>query len=139
MGPLVVRPLSGVVLRHLTTWDVVFRWDVLEVRTRASTSLTTHFLHAMGRWFPFPIKAVLMDGGSEFQPGFESACQDQGIRLLVLPLKSPKLHGHVERAQRTHTEESYELYDGDFEIGPLNRVLLDWERGSTTPSTPTTP
>ena len=36
-------------------------------------------------------------------------------------------HGHVERAQRTHTGEFYERYDGDLEIAPLNRSLLAWE------------
>ena len=40
----------------------------------------------------------------------------------------PKLNGHVERAQRTHTEEFYELYDGDVDIGPLNQALRAWER-----------
>ena len=69
-----------------------------------------------------------MDGGSEFQAAFEQACQEMGIRLFVLPPRSPKLNGHVERAQRTHTEEFYELYDGDLEIAPLNQALLAWER-----------
>ena len=45
-----------------------------------------------------------MDGGSEFMAGFERACQEAGIRLFVLPPHSPKLNGHVERANRTHTE-----------------------------------
>ncbi len=50
------------------------------------------------------------------------------IRLFVLPPRSPKLNGHVERAQRTHTEEFYELYDGELDMAPLNQALLDWER-----------
>ena len=40
---------------------------------------------------------------------FEEACQARGIRLSVLPPRSPKLNGCVERAQRTHTEEFYEV------------------------------
>ena len=86
------------------------------------------FLDSMRRRFPFPIKAVQVDGGSEFQAAFETACRELGIRLFVLPLRSPKLNGHVERAQRTHTEEFYELYDGELEVAPLNRALLNWER-----------
>ena len=34
------------------------------------------------------------------------------------------LNGHVERAQRIHTESAaggYELYDGNVVLGPLNR------------------
>ena len=41
---------------------------------------------------------------------------------------SPKLNGHVERAQRTHTEEFYEVTEANFEIGGLNRALLEWEK-----------
>ena len=123
-----VRPLPGVALKHFTARDMVSRWDVVEVHTRATDSLAAQFLETMMRRFPFPIKAVQVDGGSEFQAQFEMACKEMGIRLFVLPPRSPKLNGHVERAQRTHTEEFYELYDGDFDIGSLNQSLLKWER-----------
>lgn len=123
-----LRPLPGVILKHFTARDVVSRWDVVEVHTRATASLSAQFLGAMTRRFPFPIKAVQVDWGSEFCAQFEMACKEMGIRLFVLPPRSPKLNGHVERAQRTHTEEFYELYEGDFEIGPLNRALLKWEQ-----------
>ena len=68
-----------------------------------------------------------MDGGSEFQGGFEEACQERGLRLFVLPPRSPKLNGHVERAQRTHTEEFYEVYPDDLGIVPMNQALREWE------------
>ena len=123
-----IRPLPGVVLKHFTARDVVSRWDVIEVHTRATSRLAAHFLDSMRRRFPFPIKAIQVDGGSEFQAAFETACRDLGIRLFVLPPRSPKLNGHVERAQRTHAEEFYELYDGELEMAPLNRALLNWER-----------
>lgn len=69
-----------------------------------------------------------MDGGSEFQNVFEEECQRRGIKLFVLPPRSPKLNGHVERAQRTHTEEFYEVTDVSFEIVELNQALLQWEK-----------
>lgn len=123
-----VRPLPGMVLKHFTARDVVSRWDVLEVHTRATSSLAARFLESMRRRFPFTIKAVQVDGGSEFMADFETACKKFGIRLFVLPPRSPKLNGHVERAQRTHTEEFYELYDGELDIPSLNQALLNWER-----------
>ena len=48
--------------------------------------------------------------------------------MFVLPPRSPKLNGHVERAQRTHTEEFYEITDASFEISELNKALLIWEK-----------
>jgi transposase InsO family protein len=74
-----------------------------------------------------PIKAIQVDGGSEFQDAFERECQRRGIRLFILPPRSPKLNGHVERAQRTHTEEFYEVTDANFNTPELNQALLKWE------------
>ena len=122
-----VRPLPGVVLKHFTARDVVSRWDVLEVHTRATAATAKTFLDTLQARLPFPIKAIQVDGGSEFQGGFEQACQDRGLRLFVLPPRSPKLNGHVERAQRTHTEEFYEVYPDDLGIVPLNQALREWE------------
>ncbi len=76
---------------------------------------------------PFPVRARQVDGGSEFAAAFERACQERNIRLFVLPPRSPKLNGSVERVQRTHTEEFYELYRGTFQLIPLNRALQKWE------------
>ncbi|WP_036270447.1 integrase core domain-containing protein, partial [Meiothermus rufus] len=54
-----------------------------------------------------PIRAIQVDGGSEFMAEFEEACCALGIALFVLPPRSPKLNGHVERVQRTFREELY--------------------------------
>jgi len=51
----------------------------------------------------------------------------RGIKLFVLPPRSPELNGHVERAQRTHTEEFYEVTDSSYEMPELNRSPLKWE------------
>ena len=45
----------------------------------------------------------------------------------MLPPRSPKLNGGVERAHRTHTEEFYEITDSTFEIADLSKELLKWE------------
>ena len=106
-----VRPLPGVILKQFTARDVVSRWDVVEVRTRATANTATDFLSTLQARMPFPVRAIQVDGGSEFQAGFEQACQERGLRLFILPPRSPKLNSAVERAQRTHTEEFYEVND----------------------------
>ena len=117
-------------MKHFTTRDVVSRWDVLEVHTRATATLAQGFLDTIIERMPFPIKALQVDGGSEFQAVFEEACRRKAIRLFVLPPRSPELNGHVERAHRSYLEEFYEVYDGGLEMEPLNRALKRWE-GST--------
>ena len=102
------------------------RWDVLGVYTRATATTAGSFLDQVLARMPFAVKAIQVDGGSEFQAAFEQACKEMVLHLFVLPPRSPKLNGHVERAQRTHPEELYELYDGDLEVEPRNRAL-GWE------------
>ena len=46
----------------------------------------------------------------------------------MLPPRSPKLNGGVERAHRTHTEEFYEVTNSTFEVAELGEDLLEWER-----------
>jgi len=58
---------------------------------------------------PFPIRALQVDGGSEFAAQFEQACRQRGLHLFVLPPHFLKLSGAVERANRTHTEEFYQV------------------------------
>src|SRR6185437_14485090 len=123
-----LRPLPGLVLKQFTARDVVSRWYVLEVRTRATSTTAAAFLSTLQARMPFPIRAVQVDGGSEFAADFEQACQQLGFRLFVLPPRSPKLNGHVERANRTHTEEFHEITPTDWRLPALNRQLRAWEQ-----------
>ena len=122
-----VRPLPGLVLKLFTARDVVSRWDVLELRTRASSRSAVAILDALAARMPFAIRALSVDNGSEFMAEFEQACADRGIALLTLPPRSPKLNGCVERANRTHTEEFYEVTDAEATLAGLRPALLDWE------------
>jgi putative transposase len=123
-----LRPAPGVVLKQFTARDAISRWDVIEVHGRATSRAACLFLDTLERRLPFPLRALQVDGGSEFAALFEEACQQRGLRLFVLPPRSPKLNGRVERANRTHTEEFYELTPCALSIAELNRELQAWER-----------
>ncbi len=69
----------------------------------------------------------MLNGGSEFEARFEAACQALGIRLFVLPPRSPRLNAHVERAQRTHQEEFYDLVELPDSPADHNALLREWE------------
>jgi transposase InsO family protein len=123
-----VRPLPGVVFKHFAARDVISRWDVIVASRQATAASAARFIDCIILRMPFQVKAIQVDGGSEFESVFEETCQKRGIRLFVLPPRSPKLNGYVERSNRTHTEEFYEVTDADFELTSLNQALLDWER-----------
>jgi putative transposase len=107
LDTLDIRPLPGKIWKQFTARDVVSRWDTVELGRRATASAAAAVLDRLAERMPFPVRAISIDNGSEFMAEFEAACQDRGIRLFVLPPRSPKLHGAVERANRTHTEEFY--------------------------------
>lgn len=122
-----VRPLPGVAFKHFSAYDVISKWNVVEIYRRATAASAARFLDEMMSRMPNPIRAIQVDGGSEFKSVFEEQCQARGIKLFVLPPRSPKLNGGVERANRTHTEEFYEVTDSDFELANLRSRLLEWE------------
>jgi len=123
-----VRPARGVVLKHFSARDVVSRWDVVEVHARATSLAAAHFLDVLLERMPFRVAALQVDGGSEFAAEFELACQQREVPLFVLPPRSPKLNGHVERAHRTHHEEFYQETPESWSLPVLNRQLLAWEQ-----------
>jgi transposase InsO family protein len=127
LDTLDIRPLPGVSFKHFTAHDVISRWNVIGLYNRATATSAAQFLDDLGQRMPFPVRAIQVDGGSEFQAVFEAECQKRGIKLFVLPPRSPKLNGGVERAHRTHTEEFYEITDSTFDIADLHRELLEWE------------
>jgi putative transposase len=71
---LEVRPVPGVMFKQFTARDVVSRWDVLQAHTRATALTATQFLDTLQYRMPFPIRAVQVDGGSEFAAEFEQVC-----------------------------------------------------------------
>lgn len=121
------RPEPGVTLRHYAARDTVSRWDVLAVHTRATAITARSFLFEILERTPFKVRALQIDGGSEFKAEFEEACRDLELPLFVLPPRSPKLNGRVERSHRTHEEEFYQCFDGELSVENLRPALLDWE------------
>jgi transposase InsO family protein len=122
-----VRPEPGVVLKQFTAVDVVSRWSVPTIASNATATLASKALDDLIARSPFPIRAIQVDGGSEFMAGFEDACQQKGILLFELPPRSPKLNGRVERANRTFQEEFYDCSAATPTVSGFRPGLLAWE------------
>jgi len=122
-----IRPVPGMIRKQFTARDIISKWDTLRVFGHATALLAAQFLDMLLESSPFSIRAIQIDGGSEFKGAFEEACKARGIILYVLPPRSPKLNGCVERSNRTHTEEFYEINDFSFDIKILNEELHGWE------------
>ncbi len=91
----------------------------IDVHSQITASTAAHFLDTLESRMPFLVRAIQVDGGSEFWVIFEEECQRRDIKLFVLPPRSPKLNGGVEQAHRTHTEEFYEVTESSFDLTEL--------------------
>ena len=132
LDTLPLRPLPTLERRQFTAIDVVSRYAVVGVRSAATATTATAFLVEVQARMPFPIQGITptgypVDGGSEFMADFETACQEQGIALYVLPPRSPKLNGRVERLNGTSRREFWECYEGELDLPTLQEALRQWE------------
>lgn len=122
-----VRPEPNIVLKQFTAVDVVSRWSVPTIAGNATATLATKALEAIIERSPFPIRAIQVDGGSEFMAGFEDACRQRGILLFELPPRSPKLNGRVERTNRTYRDEFYNCSNATPTVAGFTPHLRRWE------------
>jgi transposase InsO family protein len=112
---------------QLSLVDVVSRWIAAEVRRGKAAITMRESLQRMRERLPFALRAIQIDGGSEFKAEFEAYCQEEGIRLFVLPPRSPKLNGMVERLQRSCRDEFYACVDLEPKIAPVQTALQTYE------------
>ena len=118
---------SGDRRKQFNCCDVISRWDVSEPHTRAKSQTAARFIDTVQAESPFPIRAFQIDGGPEFMDKFEAECQRRGIRLFLLPPRSPQLNGCVERLNRTVREEYYQRYMIPQSIEQQTEQVKQWQ------------
>ena len=110
-------------IKHFTAYDPIAKWTVGKAFNRATARSAASFLDKILADMPFPVKAIQVDGGSEFMAEFETACQDKGLALYVLPPRRPQMNGAVERCNGAWRYEFYETYDLPSNVEQLNPIL----------------
>ena len=66
-----IRPLPGKVYKQFTAGDLISRWAYSSLHSQATANLARVFLEELLRKCPFPVRAIQVDGGSEFYGEFE--------------------------------------------------------------------
>lgn len=95
---------------------------------QATAQTGADFLKKLVLFFPFKITSIQVDGGGEFMAEFEQLCKKLNIALYVLPPRSPKLNGCVERSNGTFHYEFYALRPQFKNIHALNYELAKFIR-----------
>ena len=123
-----VRLLPNELRIQFRAHDVISKRAGLKAYRRLTSGAAAEFLHHLKMKFPFRIKAIQIDGGSEFMDEFEQACQRSKIRLFVNPPHCPEMNGGVERGNRTDREEFYEVKEISLNVEEHDRQLEEYER-----------
>jgi putative transposase len=98
-------------IKQFTAYDPKAKWAVAQPFNRATAKAASLFLDKLIADMPFQVKAIQVDGGSEFMAEFEQACADKGLDLFVLPPRSPELNGAVERCNGSWRYEFYACHE----------------------------
>ena len=98
-------------IKHFNAVCPITKYAVYKAYTEANSRNAADFLKLMQLSFPFKVLSIQVDGGSEFMATFEQACYKAKIPLWVLPPRSPKLNGTVERGNGTAKYEFYAQYE----------------------------
>jgi putative transposase len=116
---LSISILPGEAIKHFTAYDPFAKWTVAKPYKRATAKNAAEFLARVRAQMPDPVRAVQIDGGSEFMADFEQACADAKIPLYVLPPRSPKLNGAVEPCNGAWRYEFYASSDLPLDIDKI--------------------
>ena len=122
-----LRFSDGTKAYQFTAIDTCTRLRVLRAFSTASSKSAEAFLGEVRRAFPFPIRNLQSDNGSEFLGFFDKACL--GEKHVFSYPRTPKDNAFVERSHRTDDEEFYHLLEEEPEIiEELNQKMRAWEK-----------
>jgi len=124
---MVVTVASKLHIREFRAVDPITRITYSKLCTKATSRCAKEFLLELKNKFPFEIKSIQTDGGSEFMGEFEKYCKENNIPLYVLPPKSPRYNGKVERVNGVYRYEFYNVYEMPDTMSELKRMHDDYE------------
>ena len=123
-----VEIIPGKIVKEFKATCPITGYTVMNVYSNASSDTARLFLKKVKSDMPFTVKTIQVDGGSEFRDKFEIQCQKQDIGLYVLPPRSPKYNGCVERANCTSRYEFYPFYTGGLSLEQIRPVLNEYQQ-----------
>ncbi|MFA6601439.1 MAG: DDE-type integrase/transposase/recombinase [Candidatus Paceibacterota bacterium] len=115
----------------LTAIDIYTR-TTFAIATRSHSSKTfAHFFYLITELFPYEIKNVLTDNGSEFKKYLDTFLAESGITHYHTYPKTPKMNAHCESFNGTIQDEFVDfnvnlLFDNTTKFNEKMRVYLEF-------------
>lgn len=119
--------VGGRKLYQFTAIDVLTKWRVLRIYPSLSSRNGKEFLLQCITAFPFPIRAVQTDNGSEFLKEFKTFCEEKKLPHYYIYPRTPKQNSYVERSHGSDKTEFYQQGNVYSDKTVMQDKLLSWE------------
>ena len=124
---MVLNLYNGLKIKEFRAVDPTTRLSISRIYNSANAINAREFLKEVRKEFEFEIESIQVDGGSEFMGEFEEYCEQEKIKLYVLPPRSPKMNCYVERANATYRYEFWNVYEIPDTIEETRKLLKKFE------------
>src|SRR5262249_42791087 len=107
--------------------DDCTRMRALRLYARQNHHASLDFLRELTHAFPFPIRKIQCDNGTEFPLAFQLAVEAAGMRARYIQPRRPQQNGEGERSHRIDSEEFWGRHEFSDRLA-AEPQLRDWER-----------
>lgn len=118
---------GGRKLYQFTAIDVLAKYRVLRVYPSLSSRNGRLFLEECLKEFPFSIKAVQTDNGSEFLKEFDKRCKELNIPHYFIYPRHAKQNSYVEISHGADEREFYPFGNVYQDRETMNQKLIEWQ------------
>lgn len=119
---------GGRFLYQFTAIDVLTKLRVLYVHPSESSRNAAAFLQQCLLMFPFAIRAVQTDNGSEFSGAFQKLCEQRGLpQFFIHPYRAQE-NTYVERSHGTDEREFYQRGNLCQSLSTMRQRIKAWEK-----------
>jgi transposase InsO family protein len=123
----VVRYVGSMKRYIITAVDVHSRYSFAFCYKRPLSINARDFMEKLQAVFPYRIKSVQTDNGSEFHKYFRDYLKEKSIIHYWNYPGRPYRQGHIEKYNRTIQEEFIDQHEAWLDdIGEFNQKLMDW-------------
>ena len=123
----IVKYLFGIKRYVLSAVDVKTRYSFAWSYNRPTSANAKDFFKKLKEIFPYEIKAVQTDNGSEFHKYFADYLKGENITHYWNYKGQPYKNGHIEKYNRTIQEEFIDWNEDYLEdTSQFNALLVDW-------------
>ena len=123
----IVKFTWGIKRYIVTAVDINSRYSFAQVYKRHNSASAKDFFKKLETVFPYKIKAVQTDNGSEFHKYFMQYLEKQNITHYWNYKGKPYKNGHIEKYNRTIQEEFINQHEISLEdVDTFNLKLVDW-------------